>query len=482
MKNYDKLVDELRKYPNETQWVEFKHNNYTPDMIGKDISALANSATLCEKSHAYMVWGIDDATHEIIGTDYNLQSLKKGNQEIESWLRALLSSNADFEFYSVPIENKIVGIIMIHRATSYPVSFEKVDYIRVGSYTKKLNDYPAIQSQLWDKIKNLKFEEQYAIHDLELDNVLKLISYTTYFDLTQRYQPTDPLKIAHYLLKENIIQKQDDGLYAITNLGAILFAKDLSNFPHLSRKAIRVVQYQDNSRLSILKEYTETRGYVVGFEIVMNFIGALLPSIEVIENAVREQKTEYPILAVREAVANALIHQDFSVTGAGPVIEIFDDRIEVTNPGTPLVDVNRIIDTPPRSRNEKLASLMRRLGLCEELGTGWDKIVMLCESKQLPAPQIELYTGSMRVILYASIPFSYLAYEDKLWACYMHACLKYAQRRQLTNASLRKRFGLKDSSSGSISRLLKDAVKKHIIKPFDKDTAPRYMKYVPFWA
>ena len=111
MENLDKLVNELRKLPTETQWLEFKHNNYTPDMIGKDISALANSASLYEKSCAYMLWGIDDETHEIVGTDYDLQTLKKGNQELENWLRSLLSKNADFEFHTVQMaEEKRVGV------------------------------------------------------------------------------------------------------------------------------------------------------------------------------------------------------------------------------------------------------------------------------------------------------------------------------------------------------------------------------------
>ena len=82
MENLDKLVNELRTYSNETQWIEFKHNNYNPHMIGQDISALANSAALHEKRCAYMLWGIDDATHEIVGTEKDFQTLKKGNEEI----------------------------------------------------------------------------------------------------------------------------------------------------------------------------------------------------------------------------------------------------------------------------------------------------------------------------------------------------------------------------------------------------------------
>ena len=482
MENLDKLVQELCKLPNETQWVEFKHNNYRPEMIGQDISALANSATLHEKSCAYMLWGVHDETHEIVGTQYNLQTLKKGNQEIENWLRSLLSKNADFEFHMVQIDGKDVGILIIYRAANQTVMFEKVDYIRVGSYTKKLSEYPAMQAQLWDRLRNSKFEERFAKQDLDMVTALGMLEYPTYFDLIKIPQPTNAEGICHYMEEESILVKQDNGLYAITNLGAILFAKRLSDFPRLSRKAVRVVQYKGSNRLNMLKEYDGTKGYAVGFEGLLGFIDALLPTAEVITGALREKKTAYPSLAIREAVGNALIHQDFSIPGTGPVVEIFDGRIEITNPGTPMVDIKRIVDNPPRSRNEKLAELMRRLRICEELGTGWDKIVISCEIDMLPAPRIDLYEENTKVTLYAEMPFSSISAEDKLWACYLHACIKQVQNEQLTNTSLRERFGLKQSSSGNASRLIKEAVSAGLIKPLDPDTAPRYMRYLPYWA
>lgn len=482
MENLDKLVTELCKLPNETQWVEFKHNNYMPEMIGQDISALANSATLHEKSCAYMLWGVDDTTHEIVGTEFNMQTVKKGQQELENWLRSLLSKNADFEFHSVKVEDKNVGVLIIHRAVNQTVMFQKVDYIRVGSYTKKLSEYPALQAQLWDRLRTSKFEERIAKHDLDLVTALGMLEYSTYFDLVKMPQPTNAEGICYYLEEEHILEKQDNGLYAITNLGAILFAKRLSDFPRLSRKAVRVVQYKGSNRLNMLKEYDGTKGYAVGFEGLLGFIDALLPTAEVINGALREKKTAYPSLAIREAVGNALIHQDFSVPGTGPVVEIFDGRIEITNPGTPMVDIKRIVDNPPKSRNEKLAELMRRLRICEELGTGWDKIVISCELQMLPAPRIDLYEENTKVTLYAEMPFSSLSAEDKLWACYLHACVKQVEKEQLTNTSLRERFGLKSSSSGSVSRLIKEAVNMKLIKPLDPETAPRYMRYIPYWA
>ena len=482
MSNMEILINELCKLENETPWVEFKCDNYTPDMIGSDISALANGAALHEKKQAYMLWGIDDTTHEIIGTNYDLQKLKKGNQELESWLRSLLSSNAEFSFESVQTSKGTVGVLTIQKAMNYPVTFEKTDYIRVGSYTKKLRDFPTLQAQLWDRLRNENFEGQYAKQDLSLSAALRMLDYTKYFDYMGIPQPSDEEGVKHYFETEGMIVREDSGLYAITNLGAVLFAKKLSDFDRIGRKAMRVVQYEGNNRLRTLKDETQDEGYAIAFEAMIKYINALLPSAEVINGAIRESRSIYPELAIREAVANALIHQNFGVTGTGPTVEVFSNRVEITNSGTPLIDVNRIIDNPPKSRNEKMAAIMRRMGMCEELGTGWDKIVISCEMAQLPAPRIELFEESTRVVLFSNIPFTALSADDRLWACYLHACIMHVQGEQLTNGSLRQRFGLKESSSGSISRLIKQAVDKRLIKPLNPDTAPRYMKYLPIWA
>lgn len=480
--NNAQLVIELCKLSTETSWLEFKCNNYTPKMIGEDISALANSAALQDKAAAYMVWGINDTDHSIVGTDYDLQKIKKGNEELENWLRGLLSKNADFSGQEVFIQGKRIFLLIISRAMNQTVTFEKMDYVRVGSYTKKLSEYPAIQAQLWDRIRNAKFEDQAAKQDLTPETVIQLLDCSVYFEIQELPQPSDVLGLIHYMIEERVIFKQDNGMYSITNLGALLFARRIEDFPKLARKAIRVVQYQDNNRVSMLKENTIGKGYAVGFEDLLKYVEALIPTQELISGALRKKAAAYPLLAIREVVANALIHQDFSVGGTGPVIELFKNRIEITNSGIPLVDIQRIIDNPPISRNEHLATLMRRLRMCEELGTGWDKIVSSCEFCYLPAPQIILYEDSIRVILFSEKAFSALSMEEKLWATYLHACIKFVQGEQMTNSSLRGRFGLKETYSSSISRIINEAVKEGKIKPFDASTAPRYMKYIPWWA
>lgn len=486
MENLELLVNQLRKYESETNWFEFKCNNYDPEMIGKDISALANSAAYDEKACAYMIWGIDDKSHDIVGTEPDQYSKLVGNQEIESWLRNLVSKNAEFEFHRIEMKdkngiNKPIVVLIIHKAIVQTVTFKKVDYIRVGSYTKKLSDYPQMQAQLWDKIRNSRFEEQYAMQNLSLEEALQQLDYAAYFDIKGNPIPTDIKGVAYYMEEETIIVKQDNGEYAITNLGAVLLAKKLSSFPRLARKAVRVVQYQGKSRLNMLKEDVSNKGYAIGFKDLLKYIEALLPTQEVIKGAMRETVSPYPTIALREAIANALIHQDFSIMGTGVTIEIFSNRIEITNPGIPLVDIYRIVDNPPKSRNELLASLMRRLKMCEELGTGWDKIIISCELQQLPAPHIDIYEESTKVTLFSKVDYFDLSTQDKLWACYMHACVKYIQGEFLTNSSLRIRFGLEEKSSASISRLIKDACEKGLIKKLE-ETAPKHTKYIPVWA
>ena len=137
---------------------------------------------------------------------------------------------------------------------------------------------------------------------------------------------------------------------------------------------------------------------------------------------------------------------------------------------------------PPKFRNETLSSLMRRLKMCEELGSGWDRIAIECELKHLPAPKITLYEENTKVTLFSYLPFYNISQDDKLWTCYLHACIKQLNHEGLTNSSLRQRFGLDDKSSAPISRLIKQTVELKLIKPFDPETAPKYMKYIPFWA
>ncbi|MCA9520118.1 MAG: putative DNA binding domain-containing protein, partial [Myxococcales bacterium] len=450
--------------------------------IGEYVSALANAAALVGKAYAYLVWGVRDADHVVVGTSFDPRRARVGNEELESWLLRLLEPKIDFRFFAVEIEGARVVLLEIARAARHPVRFRGQEYIRVGTYKKKLKDYPEKERALWRIFDRTPFEDGVAAERTTSDDVLRLLDYPAYFDLLEQPLPADRDGILAALADDRLICRSDAGGWDITNLGAILFAKRIETFHGLRRKAVRVVQYRGGDRTETLKEREGTKGYACGFEGLVAYIHGLLPANEVIEQALRRSVPMFPELAVRELVANALIHQDFFITGAGPMIEIFDDRIEVTNPGEPLVDTQRFVDTPPRSRNEALASLMRRFRICEERGSGIDKVVFQVELYQLPAPLFESPDGFTRAVLFAHKPLSAMDKEERVRACYTHACLCYVTRKEMTNTTLRARFGVEEHNRAHVSRLIREAVEAGAIVPADPTAAPKLMRYLPFWA
>ena len=208
----------------------------------------------------------------------------------------------------------------------------------------------------------------------------------------------------------------------------------------------------------------------------------LIPANEVIEQALRHSAPRFPELAIRELVANALIHQDFLAVGAGPMVELFDDRIEITNPGQPLVAPERFVDHPPQSRNESLAALLRRLGICEERGSGIDKVVSQLELSQLPAALFEALESATRATLFAYKSLAVMDKPERVRACYQYACLRYVTNQPMSNTSVRERFGISQQNAAQASRLLTDAVAAGAIIVRDPESGTRNRTYLPFWA
>ncbi len=476
------LVQELRAMPRETEWVEFKVNNSNPSDIGEYISALANSAALLGKPRAFVVWGTEDGTRRIVGTTFEPATAKQGNEDLENWLTRLLQPQVPFRFHTCEVAGLRVVVLEIDSALHQPVRFSGEEYIRTGSYKKKLKDHPEKERALWQRFTRTAFEDGVATQRVSADDVLQLLAFTAYFDLLRAPLPSDRAGILAALEADRLVQRTEGGMWNITNLGAVLFAKDLSRFDDLRRKVVRLVQYAGPGRILTTKEQSVTSGYAAGFESLIQTVLAVLPTNEVIGTAIRTSVPMFPPLAVREVVANALIHQDFSITGAGPMIELFEGRMEVTNPGRPLVPADRLLDQPPRSRNEKLASLMRRFGICEERGSGIDKVVFEVEFFQLPAPLFDTPGESMRVVLFGHRALRDMEKQDRIRACYLHACLRYAGRQTMTNTSLRERFGIDEKNAATASNLLSEAVDAGVIIIQDPQVGYRLRRYLPWWA
>lgn len=483
--NYDNLEIFVRKLCSlkaETECVEFKHNNIKPDEIGEYISALSNTAATIPQPFAYVVWGIDDASHKIIGTNFYPLNTKCGNEDLINWLSCLVQPKIRFQFFNITIDNKNVVVLEIPAASHTPVSFKDTEYIRVGSYKKKLKGHPEHERALWSAFEKHCFEQETAAEKLTSDQVLEYIAYPEYFNLLKLNLPSDKTLILKALSTEDIISEDFSGRWNITNVGAVLFAKDLTKYAGLRRKTVRVIFYKGTSRIETEREVEFKGGYAFSYENIVSYITELSPKKEVIAKGIRKSISLFPELAVRELVANALIHQDFYIRGTSIMVEIFNDRIEITNPGLPLIAIDRFLDNPPKSRNEHIASLLRRIGVCEERGSGIDKVVEITEQYQLPAPLFETTAEHTRVVLFAHRSFQEIERDARIRAAYLHASLKYVERKSMTNKTLRERFELDAKNSATVSRIIKDAIDRKLIKCQDETVGAKAKKYLPYWA
>jgi predicted HTH transcriptional regulator len=479
---YTALVEELLALSGESDWVEFKQDNTDAQMMGVRISALSNAARLRDKPCAYMLWGVRDADRKAIGSTFDPSSHKQAKQPLEFWLSQHLSPAVVLHFQVLDFRGVRLVLLEIPAAPSSPVEFDRQAYIRIGSATPRLADYPEQLKALWAKLQAYAWEGGFAAQFLSADEVLARLDYPAYFDATAQPLPDNRQGIFDRLQAEGLIAPDVGAHWNVTNLGAVLFAKRLADFsPALARKGIRFVAYDGMSRADTVTHRQDgQKGYATGFTGLVDYIDNLLPRNEFIGKAFREERPLYPVIAIRELIANALIHQDMTVTGAGPLLELFSDRLEITNPGAPLVPPERFLDFPPRSRNEALAALMRRMRLCEEQGTGIDKVIKAVELHQLPPPDFRSDGGFVRTVLYAPRKFAEMSPQERVRACYQHAALRYVSGQKMTNASLRERLGIEPQNAAQASTVIKHAMKAHQIRVADP-AAPR-SGYTPFWA
>lgn len=476
------LVEELRALPAETAWVEFKHNNADPHAIGKYLSALANSARMHDKHTAYLLWGIEDGSHAVLGTGFDPSTTMVKNQPLELWLANRLNPSLAFQFIPIDHPDGRLLLLEIPAATSCPVEFDQTAFIRIGSATPRLSEYPERLKALWAKLQPYAWESGVAAAFATGDEVLEKLDYASYFELTRQPLPDNRAGIFDRLEADKLITRDVGGHWNITNLGAILFARDINVFDSgISRKAVRFVAYDGKNRADqVIHRFDSEKGYANGFTNLIHYINWLLPKSEHIGSSFREETPLYPAIAIRELIANALIHQDMTLRGAGPLIELFEDRMEITNPGIPLVNVERFIDTPPRSRNEALAALMRRMRLCEEQGTGIDKVIISVEFYHLPPPDFRAEGEATRALLFAPRSFAEMTAEERLRACYQHSIIRYLGREPMKNSTLCERLGIEKHNRAQASKVIKSALERGFIKPQDMDN-PR-AGYVPKWA
>jgi ATP-dependent DNA helicase RecG len=462
-------LEKLLLVRSESEHIEFKEakRRYSFEELVGYCVALAN------EGGGQMVLGVTDAVpRQVVGTEafavpewtvsgiFERIHLKIGWEEV------------------IHPKGRVLVFEVPSRSQGHPVHVGGRYFMRAGSSLVPMS--PDQLKRIFDEAR-VEFVRQAAVSGCSEEDVMRLLDVQGYFDLRKRPSPSTRKETMETLTQKGFLRGEENG-YAITNLGALLLAKRLDDFAGLSRKAVRVVVYEGVSKTGVKdgKDAVHPRGYASGFEALIDIIHDESAS-EDMSTPLRRTTHAYPKKAIRELVGNALVHQDLAERGTGVTVEIFSDRIEVTNPGLPILPVDRFIDEN-QSRNETFAEALRQLGICEERGHGMDAVVEEIERAHLPPYQYRLATHHTTVILARYKPLRSLTPEQRAHAVYQHCCLRFVNNQVTNNESVRERFKIEKKNAAMASRLLSDAVTAKKIRPVDAKAANKLMSYVPYWA
>ena len=469
------LRDSLYPVPEELNELDWKSglSNKT-ERLAQHLSAFSNY-----KGGGMLVYGVHDD-----GTCFDLSK-----EEMDGIIEKLGNIAKNNLCYSITIDHSVIeyeghALLFIY----IPEQKEKPVYLRGGdifdSYYRSAGQTVKMSrnqvKSLIAESQGITFEEQTAKTHLTGEEVLTLLDYKAFYERIDKNVPSASDTILGKLSDYGFCKKEGE-YWSITNLGAILYANDIRNFDDLKFREIVIHKYVGTNNRQQEFEQHITRGYAAAFEDVVDFIMQSTGKEKI--EVVRETVPTYPRVAIREITANMLVHQDMGISGIPLSIEIFTNRIVFTNPGAPLNNINRLIDLPPNSRNEKLAQTMFMLHICEKRGSGIDRAVAAIEEMVLPAVKFTKGEEHTRVFLYPQKKLKDMTKQEKIDACYQHACLMYEEDMPINNQSVRERFELNKNQASVASRIIAETLEAGFIKPADEETASKkYMTYIPFYG
>lgn len=475
------LLASLCALPREKNYVEFKVNTFSPQSVGKYVSGLANAAMLERQKTAYLVWGVEDGTHAVVGTSVNLEAEKKGDEAFLLWLSKSIRPKINVTYHRFRVDEKTIGMLCIEPGFMQPVTFNGQSFIRIATSLTPLHEHPEKERALWQITSGYFFEKATIAPHVTAEQIFSRFDIGGMLNLLEVKDRT-PKNMIENLENRGLITSNLQGGFEISALLAMACANDLDEFPLLENKGVRVIAYKDNDKQGATSDIEGRRGYLIRFQQLLGYIMGKIPSDEVMHMGVKRIEPKIPEVAIREFVANALIHQDFTLSGSRPTIEIYKDRVKITNPGVPLIDVDRFIDGGTMSRNPNFARLMRHAGLCEERGSGVDGAIKAIERLALPPPLFATSENQTSVTVYMPRRFSAMTPDERIRACYQHAQLCFEASTPMNNQSLRSRFDLSDKQISQVSVVIRDALDAGKIKPLHEEQGNRNARYVPVYA
>lgn len=385
------LVNRLRNEPHETEWLEFKENHYEPQLLGEYLSALANSAYLHWKPKGYLVFGIEDKTHEVKGTRFNPAKKKgKGNQALQIWLAIGLQPNVGFDVHRFPYHDKYVVVFEVNAAIDRPVAFYGTAYIRIGSSKTELFKHPEKEREIWSRRNRHDWSAQIC-RDATLDDLdpeaIQFARKQYKEKQPGQAQELDQWDDLTFLNKAKVCISGQ-----LTHAALLLLGKEESG--HFLSQAIAQLSWVLRNDQGIEKDY-EHFGLPLILAVDRIFAKLRILTYRYMPNAslFPVEVKQYDTWVIRESLHNAIAHQDYTKAGRINIIEE-PESLLVTNLGRFIPgSVEEVIrrDAPPeRYRNPFLARAMVNLSMIDTIGSGIKRMFLKQRQRFFPMPDYDL--------------------------------------------------------------------------------------------
>jgi len=357
--NIKEIVLELCGYSDEQEWFEFKENWFEQETLGEYVSAMSNAAAFHHKKNAFFIWGVNNESHEVVGTKFN-QYIEIKNEPYQNYLARNLSPSINFTFEEFTINKKRVVALIIPAAESVPTAYKEKRYLRIGSSKCNLKDYPKREIQL------------FKILDGRVDTIET--TPAKYQELTFSklfgYYGSKGIVLKEKTFEKNLGLRNDEGEYN-------LLAQLLSDNSHIP---LRVSIFEGETKGANLFSVREFGNNCILYTLdeLLRY-GDVLNIIQADETNRVVERIDVPLFdnkAFREAIINAILH-NYWVGGNEPMISVFTDRIEILSRGTiaPAQTMEGFYLGESVPVNDKLSEIFLQLHISEKSGRGVPKII-----------------------------------------------------------------------------------------------------------
>ena len=383
------LLDRLRAEPRETEWLEFKANRFEPQVLGEYLSALSNSACLLGMPRGYLVFGIEDGTHAVVGTHFDPQAEKgKGEQLLPLWLSRGLQPNVGFEMHAVAYQGHRVVLFEIHPASDRPVQFYGTAYVRDGTSKTELAKYPEKERAIWGRRVDWSAQvcEQATLDDLAPEAIAKArLEYATKFPA--QADEMSGWDDATFLNKARLTIRG-----GVTHASLLLLGRPEAS-ALIAPAVARISWLLKNER----NEELDYEHFGPPFLLSVDRVLARIRNLTVRElpdgTLFPVELTQYDPWVIREALHNCIAHQDYGLRGRIQVVET-PDSLLLTNVGGFLPgQVEKVIeqDAPLEIyRNPFLAEAMVNLNMIDTQGGGIKRMFLKQRQRFFPMPDYDL--------------------------------------------------------------------------------------------